>query len=77
MKDNTDAIAAALKKDLGKGEFETSVMEIDWCTNGAVFANNNLKTWMKDEAAPDLALQDRFMSPKIRKDPLGAVLVIG
>jgi beta-apo-4'-carotenal oxygenase len=77
LKDNADAIAVALKKDIGKGEFETNVMEIDWCTNGAVFANNNLKSWAKDEPAPDVPLLDKLMSPKIRKDPLGAVLIIG
>jgi beta-apo-4'-carotenal oxygenase len=32
---------------------------------------------MKDEKAPDIDLMNSFLSPKIRKDPLGAVLVIG
>ena len=77
MKDNADAIAVALKKDLGKGEFESNLMEIDWITNSLVFANNNLKTWAKDETAPDVPLTDKLMSPKIRKDPYGAVLIIG
>lgn len=32
---------------------------------------------MRDESAPDINFTNKLMSPKIRKDPLGAVLVIG
>ena len=32
---------------------------------------------MKDESIPDMPLANRLVSPKVRKDPLGAVLVIG
>lgn len=32
---------------------------------------------MKDEKAPDIDLQFKLMRPRIRKDPLGCVLVIG
>lgn len=77
LKDNSNAIAVACKKDLGKGEFETGVTELDWCTNDIILVNNNLKTWAKDETAPDIPLTNKLVSPKIRKDPLGAVLIIG
>jgi beta-apo-4'-carotenal oxygenase len=45
--------------------------------NDIVFVQNNLPTWVKDEKAPDMQLTNRLFSPRIRKDPLGAVLVIG
>jgi beta-apo-4'-carotenal oxygenase len=45
--------------------------------NDIVFICNNLAKWMKDEKAPDIPLMNAALSPKIRKDPLGVVLVIG
>lgn len=42
-----------------------------------VFVNNNLEKWMKDESAPDIPLMNKALSPKIKKDPLGAVYIIG
>ena len=77
LKDNANAIAVACKKDLGKGAFETGVTELDWLTNDIVLVNGSLRTWAKDESAPDIPLANKFMNPKIRKDPLGAVLIIG
>lgn len=63
--------------DLGKSEYETYLTESGWCKNDIIFICDNLEKWMKDEAAPDIDITNKFMSPKIRKDPLGAVLVIG
>ena len=45
--------------------------------NDIVFVTKNLEKWVKDEKAPDIDLSNSFVSPKIRKDPLGVVLVIG
>lgn len=45
--------------------------------NDIVFTTRNLHKWVKDEKAPDIDLAFKFMNPKIRKDPLGCVLVIG
>ncbi|KAL8951651.1 MAG: hypothetical protein Q9222_002379 [Ikaeria aurantiellina] len=77
IKDNEAAIAQACKQDLGKGHFETYLTEIDWCLNDIVFVTKNLEKWVKDEPAPDIPLANKLLSPRIRKDPLGAVLVIG
>ncbi|KAI4255251.1 MAG: hypothetical protein LQ352_002659 [Teloschistes flavicans] len=77
IKDNEAALVKACKQDLGKGAFETYLAEIDWCTNDIVFVTQNLKAWMKDESAPDIPLANKLLSPRIRKDPLGAVLIIG
>lgn len=57
--------------------FETYLTEIDWCKNDIVFATQNLPRWIKDETAPDMSLVNKLLSPRIRKDPLGAVLIIG
>lgn len=75
--DNTDALIEACKQDLGKPTFETVMTEIDWCKNDIMFVTKNLEKWMKDESAPDIPLTNRLVSPKIRKEPLGTILVIG
>jgi len=45
--------------------------------NDIIYVCHNLEKWMKDENPPDIDLSNKLMNPKIRKDPLGAVLVIG
>lgn len=77
LKDNEKAIAEACKKDLGKGAFESYLTEIGWCLNDIVFVTQNLEKWAQDEGAPDIPLVNKLLSPTIRKDPLGAVLIIG
>ncbi|KAL8873805.1 MAG: hypothetical protein Q9174_000791, partial [Haloplaca sp. 1 TL-2023] len=77
IKDNEAALLQACKQDLGKGAFETHLSEIDWCLNDIVFVTQNLEKWVKDETAPDIPLANKLLSPRIRKDPLGAVLIIG
>lgn len=67
----------ACRLDIGKPSFETYLTESGWCMNDIVFVTQNLEKWMKDESAPDIALMNKLLFPKIRKDPLGAVLVIG
>ena len=75
--DHSDALVEACKLDLGKAEFETYLAEIDWCKNDIVFVTKNLAKWMKDEKAPDIPLTNALLNPKIRKEPLGTILVIG
>ncbi|ORY14076.1 Aldehyde/histidinol dehydrogenase [Clohesyomyces aquaticus] len=77
LKDNKDLIIEACRRDLGKPTFETYLTEVSWCMNDIVFMSNNLARWVRDESAPDVALTNKLFSPKIRKDPLGTVLVIG
>ena len=76
----TDAeslLVAACKSDLGKPTFETYISEIDWVKNDIVFVCQNLAKWARDESAPDIPLTNKLISPTIRKDPLGCVLIIG
>ena len=75
--DNADAIAQACKIDLGKGHFEANLMELDFCTNTCIYCCDNLDKWAKDEPAADIQLANKLLFPKIRKDPLGCVLIIG
>lgn len=77
IEDNKDAIVEACKKDLGKGFFESMIAEVAWVQNDIIFMTKNLEKWCKDEKAQDIELTNKFMSPRIRKDPLGLVLVVG
>ena len=77
LTDNEAAIVEACKQDLNKSVYETYISEIDWCRNDALFVCKNLEKWAKDESAPDIPLMNRLVSPKIRKDPLGCVLIVG
>jgi beta-apo-4'-carotenal oxygenase len=77
ISDHEKELVEALSKDLHKGPFETYAAEINWVQNDIVFQTQNLEKWMKDEKPADIAFANRLVSPRIRKDPLGVVLVIG
>ncbi|KAL2819533.1 Aldehyde/histidinol dehydrogenase [Aspergillus granulosus] len=77
IKDHEQQIVEALRSDLRKPRFEAEVGESTWLENDIVFITRNLHKWVKDEKATDIDLTWKFMNPKIRKDPLGTVLVIG
>lgn len=77
IEDNKNQIVEACKQDLGKGFFEAMVAEVAWVQNDIIFMTNNLEKWVQDESAKDIDFANKFMRPKIRKDPLGVVLVIG
>ncbi|KAJ8105899.1 hypothetical protein OPT61_g9899 [Boeremia exigua] len=77
FKDNADLIKEACQKDLGKSEFETYLTEISWVMNDCVWMANNVDRFARDEKPEDIAFTNKFMGPRIRKDPLGTVLIIG
>jgi beta-apo-4'-carotenal oxygenase len=77
IEDNKNEILEACKKDLGKGFFEAMIAEVAWVQNDIIFMTNNLDKWCKDEKAENISFTNKFVSPRIRKDPLGLVLVIG
>lgn len=77
LHDNKELVFAACKHDLNKSDMETYMGEYTFCLNDIVFLSKNLARWAKDEKAADIPLMNKLMNPRIRKDPLGTVLVIG
>ncbi|KAK5164890.1 Hexadecenal dehydrogenase [Saxophila tyrrhenica] len=77
LKDAESALLEACKLDLGKSAYEAYLTEVGWVLNDILFMSKNLARFAKDESAEDMDLTNKFMRPKIRKDPLGAVLIIG
>ena len=75
--DHKEELVEACRRDLNKGYFEAMVGEVNWVQNDIVFQTQNLEKWMRDEKPADIAWTNRLVSPRIRKDPLGVVLVIG
>ncbi|KJX94385.1 aldehyde dehydrogenase like protein [Zymoseptoria brevis] len=77
LKDEEPALLEACKLDLGKSAYESYLTEVGWVLNDILFMCKNLERFMKDEKAEDTSWTNMPMGPKIRKDPLGAVLIIG
>ncbi|EXJ89803.1 aldehyde dehydrogenase (NAD(P)+) [Capronia epimyces CBS 606.96] len=75
--DHEKELLEAFKQDLGKGYFEVMTSEIEWVKNDIIFMTQHLEQWMKDEKPADIPWSHRIVSPRIRKDPLGLILVIG
>lgn len=77
FKDNEALVIEACKRDLGKAEFETYLTEFSWCMNDCVWMADNLTRFAQDEKPADIPLTNRLVGPRIRKEPLGAALIIG
>ncbi|RAH87092.1 aldehyde dehydrogenase [Aspergillus japonicus CBS 114.51] len=77
VKDHLEEMREALRRDLNRPDFETELGDTNWVLNDIVFVCRNLQKWVKDEKAENIDITFKFVSPKIRKDPLGCVLVIG
>jgi len=77
LKDHEALITEACRRDLGKSTFETYLVEISWCMNDCVWMANKLPAFAQDEKPADIPFTNRFVGPRIRKDPLGTALIIG
>ena len=77
LRDNEEALFEALRLDLGKPGFESYAGEVGWCQNDIIYVCDRLEKWAGDEKPADVPLLNAPLSPRIRKDPLGVVLVIG
>ncbi|KJZ78226.1 hypothetical protein HIM_02264 [Hirsutella minnesotensis 3608] len=75
--DNAHLIEEALHRDMRKSKYEANLTELDWCKTECVTVANQLDKWAQDEAIVGLPLQYRPMSPRIRHEPLGSILIIG
>ncbi|KAJ3555789.1 hypothetical protein NPX13_g10285 [Xylaria arbuscula] len=75
--DYTPNLIAALKQDIGKPSLESIVGEISFSIGDLQLIMKKLKTWAKDEKDLDYPLTFAPLRPRVRKEPLGAVLIIG
>ncbi|KAL2178281.1 Aldehyde/histidinol dehydrogenase [Thermothelomyces heterothallicus CBS 202.75] len=79
IEDYQPQILDALKKDLHKSDFEALFTEIDWIKKDCLFMLDHLENFMKDEklGSPYVPATHSFMKFRVKKEPLGTVLIIG
>ncbi|KAI4862031.1 aldehyde dehydrogenase [Hypoxylon rubiginosum] len=77
LTDYTEKFQAALKKDLNKPPHDAILTEIHHLFQDLDLTLKKLKDWVKDDKDIDYPWTFAAMKPRIRKEPLGAVLVIG
>ncbi len=75
LSENREAIQGALKKDLGRHEFESYFGEIDIVRQETEFMLRNLNIWMRPEKVPTPLMHQPGQS-LILKDPYGEVLIL-
>ncbi|KAI1764154.1 aldehyde dehydrogenase [Hypoxylon sp. FL1150] len=77
LTDYTEKFQAALKKDLNKPPHDAILSEIHHLIQDLNLTLKKLKDWAKDDKDIDYPWTFSAMKPRIKKEPLGAVLVIG
>ncbi|GAP83098.1 putative aldehyde dehydrogenase [Rosellinia necatrix] len=75
--DCTPKFITALKQDIGKPSGEALLTEISYTISDLNLTLKKLKTWVKDDTNLDYPLTFAPLKPRLRKEPLGAVLIIG
>ncbi|KAK0733271.1 Aldehyde/histidinol dehydrogenase [Lasiosphaeria miniovina] len=79
IEDFRPRLIAALMHDLHKSVFEAVLTEIDWLLKDCMFMIKHLNDFTKDEklGSPAVPITYSMMNFRTRKEPLGAVLIIG
>lgn len=77
--DYTPQLSEALRRDLNKSAYESLLSEIDFVKNDCLFLLSQIDKLAADEklGSPDIALSFYAAGMRTRKEPLGAVLIIG
>jgi aldehyde dehydrogenase (NAD+) len=76
LEDCEPQICAAIRKDLGRSEIETRIVETHLLRHEIQFAQKHLRKWMKPERVrPPWLLQPS--AARIYREPFGLVLIIG
>ncbi|OIW29087.1 aldehyde dehydrogenase [Coniochaeta ligniaria NRRL 30616] len=74
--DLTPQIIEAMHRDLHKSAFESTLAEIDLVKSECMYQIKHLKEFAADEKIKDVPLTYSLMNCRIRKEPLGAALII-
>lgn len=77
LTDLTPKFLESLKQDLNKPAHDSFMSEIGWSLQDCAFIIKNLEKWVKDDKDIDVPLTFSMLNARIRKEPLGAVLIIG
>ncbi|KAI1140518.1 aldehyde dehydrogenase [Hypoxylon sp. FL0543] len=77
LTDYTPKLQAALKKDLHKPPHDAILSEIHHLIQDLHLSLKKLKEWVKDDKNLDYPWTFTVLKPRLKKEPLGTVLIIG
>ncbi|KAJ5370470.1 uncharacterized protein N7496_006562 [Penicillium cataractarum] len=77
VEENEQAIVDAIKGDLNRPGFETYLTDLAGIRKDILYHLDNIDTWTADEPVGDSFIAKRLGVARIRKEPLGVVLIIG
>ncbi|KAK4665562.1 Hexadecenal dehydrogenase [Podospora pseudopauciseta] len=79
LEDFKPQLVEALKSDLGKSSFEALLTEVDWVKKDCMWMLDHLDSFVKDQklGSPDVPATYSIMNFRVKKEPLGTVLIIG
>ncbi|KAH8671138.1 aldehyde dehydrogenase [Xylariales sp. PMI_506] len=75
--DLTDKFKESLKQDLNKSSHDAHLSEIDFSIADLIYSIKNVEKWAKDDKDLDIPLVFAAVRPRLKKEPLGPVLIIG
>lgn len=77
VEENEQAIVDAIQGDLNRPGFETYLTDLAGIRKDILYHLENIDAWTADEPLGDTFLARRLGVARIRKEPLGVVLIIG
>ncbi|KAJ5827643.1 hypothetical protein N7447_004406 [Penicillium robsamsonii] len=77
IEDNEQAILNAIKDDLNRSEVESYLTDLAGIRKDILYHLDNIDAWAADEKIGDSFIARRLGLARIRKEPLGVVLIIG
>ncbi|CAI7654813.1 unnamed protein product [Penicillium glandicola] len=77
VEDNEQAILDAIKDDLNRSEVESYLTDLAGIRKDILYHLDNIDVWAADEIIGDNFIARRLGLARIRKEPLGVVLIIG
>ncbi|KAJ5941995.1 hypothetical protein N7516_002163 [Penicillium verrucosum] len=77
VEDNEQAILDAIKADLNRSEVESYLTDLAGIRKDILYHLDNIDVWTADETIGDSFIARRLRLARIRKEPLGVVLIIG
>lgn len=77
VEDNEAALMDAIEQDLNRPKAETYITDIAGVRKDIIYHLDNIDTWAADEIIGDSFITRSLGVARIRKEPLGVVLIIG
>lgn len=77
VEENEQAIIDAIKSDLNRPGFETYLTDLAGVRKDILYHLENIDAWAADDPLGDNFIARRLGVARIRKEPLGVVLIIG